>query len=183
MGPRSDRDGVRGSQPRLEVDGLHVSAETSRRMACDASTLVMRHAPDGRVLDVGRKTRTISPAIRRALTARDRHCQFSGCAARHCDAHHVRHWADGGTTRLDNLVLLCRHHHRAVHEKGFTLQVDTNGEARFFRPDGRLLPAVPPQPQWHGERLDEDWAISVLWEPRTQEQQPPNTSAETSRVH
>jgi hypothetical protein len=71
-----------------DADGAYVSAETSRRIACDASTVVMRHAPDGTVLDVGRKRRTIPPAIRRALTARDRHCQFPGCTARHCDAHH-----------------------------------------------------------------------------------------------
>ncbi|MPZ17200.1 MAG: DUF222 domain-containing protein [Luteitalea sp.] len=74
------------------VDGTHVSSETSRRMACDASTVVMRHGPDGTVLDVGRKRRSISPAIRRALAARDRHCQFPGCTARHCDAHHLHHW-------------------------------------------------------------------------------------------
>ena len=82
-------------------DGVRVSAGTSRRIACDASTVVMRHDRDGRVLDVGRKTRTIPPAIRRALTARDRRCRFPGCGSRHCDAHHVRHWADGGATRRD----------------------------------------------------------------------------------
>jgi len=95
------------------------SARPSRRIACDAAVVVMRHAPDGTPLDVGRKTRTIPPAIRRALAARDRQCRFPGCSAKHCDAHHVRHWADGGTTCLDNLVLLCRRHHRAVHEEGF----------------------------------------------------------------
>ncbi len=89
-------------------DGLRVSAETSRRVACDAALVVMPHAPDGAILDVGRKTRTIPPALRRALQARDRQCRFPGCHARRCDAHHVRHWADGGATRLDNLVLLCR---------------------------------------------------------------------------
>ena len=89
-------------------DGVHVSAGTSRRLACDASTVVMRHGPGGEVLDVGRKTRTIPAAIRRALQARDRRCRFPGCHSRHCDAHHLRHWADGGATRLDNLVLLCR---------------------------------------------------------------------------
>ena len=104
-----------------DADGLHVPAETARRMACDASTVVMCHARDGTALDVGRKTRTISPAIRRALTARDRRCRFPGCSYRHCDAHHVRHWAAGGATRLDNLVLLCRRHHRSVHEEGFKI--------------------------------------------------------------
>jgi len=83
-----------------------------------AAVVVMRHAADGSVLDVGRKTRTIPPAMRRALAARDSRCGLPGCGARQCVAHHVRHWADGGETRLDNLVLLCRRHHRAVHEGG-----------------------------------------------------------------
>lgn len=74
-------------------DGSYVSAETSRRLACDAATVRMRHGRDGRVLDVSRKTRAVSPALRRALTARDRRCRFPGCTARHRDAHHVRHWA------------------------------------------------------------------------------------------
>ena len=143
---------------------------------------------------MGRKRRTISPALRRALTTRDPECRFPGCPARHCDAHHVRHWAAGGVTRLDNLVRLCRRHHRAVHEGGFTVTLDPDGTARFCRPDGRPLPAAPPaprwegpplapilarlnaagitigaetgRPHWHGERLDEVWAIDVLWRPR-----------------
>ena len=171
-------------------DGLHVHAETSRRIACDASRVVMRHGPDGAVLDVGRKTRTIPPAIRRALAARGHTCRFPGCNCRHCDAHHVRHWAAGGATRLDNLLLLCRRHHRAVHEEGFTVELLDNGDARFFGPDGRPLPEAPPAPRWagaaleptdahltaagitidgdtatpdwYGERLDLPWAIQVL---------------------
>ena len=190
---KSERDGT-GQSALEDADGLRVSAETSRRVACDAATVVMRHGSDGRVLDVGRRTRTISPAIRRALTARDRWCRFPGCQVRHCDAHHVRHWADGGVTTLDNLVLLCRRHHRAVHEEGFTVTLRDGGEAHFFRPDGRPLPAAPPAPRWagaplapilshleatgiaigahtatphwHGEPLDEAWAIDVLWRPR-----------------
>ena len=171
-------------------DGIGVPAGTSRRLACDASRVVMRHARDGTVLDVGRKTRTIPPAIRRALTARDRRCRFPGCDARHCDAHHVRHWADGGATRLDNLVLVCRRHHRALHEEGFTVELGHTGEACFFWPDGRVLPDAPAAstwagrplastdarlqaahltidphtatPDWYGERLDLHWAIRVL---------------------
>ncbi|MPZ21138.1 MAG: DUF222 domain-containing protein [Luteitalea sp.] len=131
-----------------DVDGTRVSAETSRRIACDAATVVMRHAPDGSVLDVGRKRRTIPPAIRRALAARDRHCQFPGCLARHCDAHHLHHWATGGETRLTNLALLCRRHHRAVHEEGFTLTRGPDGSVHVYRPDGRPLPAAPPAPRW-----------------------------------
>ena len=91
-----------------DADGLRVSAETSRRLACDAALVVMRHAQDAAVLDVGRRTRTVPPALRRALEARDRRCRFPGCQERRCDSHHVEHWADGGATKLSNLVRLCR---------------------------------------------------------------------------
>jgi hypothetical protein len=123
---------------------VYVSAETSERIACDASVVVMRHGPDLSVLDVGRKTRTIPPAIRRALAARDTRCQFPGCSARRCDAHHIMHWADGGPTRLDNLVLLCRRHHRAVHEGGLGITRAVDGVLAFLSPGGQALPVVPP---------------------------------------
>ena len=141
----------------LEVDdgALHVSAETSRRIACDASIVRMTHAADGTVLDVGRKTRSIPPAIRRALEARDQRCRFPGCASRWCDAHHVVHWADGGPTSLDNLLLLCRRHHRAIHEGGFAVWPDADGGFTFVRPDGTPIqeaPPLPPQPAGtHGD--------------------------------
>jgi hypothetical protein len=125
-----------------------VSAETSQRMACDASVVVMHHDPDGSVLDVGRKTRTIPAAIRRALDARDRRCQFPGCTARRCDGHHIRHWARGGSTRLNNLVLLCRRHHRAVHEDGFGVVRGLDGSFSFYRPDGTPLDVAPRPPRW-----------------------------------
>jgi hypothetical protein len=131
----------------LDEGATNVSAETSRRMACDASLVVMRHAPDGAVLDVGRRTRTIPPAIRRALVARDRRCQFPGCTARRCDGHHIRHWADGGPTRLNNLTLLCRRHHRAVHEEGFAVVRVDNGELEFYRPDGTSVETAPTMPR------------------------------------
>ncbi|HLX09366.1 MAG TPA: DUF222 domain-containing protein [Thermoanaerobaculia bacterium] len=128
------------------ADGSHVSAETSRRLACDSARVVMRHAADGRVLDVGRRTRAISPGLRRALEHRDGGCRFPGCGLRLCDAHHVEPWADGGATSLANTLLLCRRHHRAVHEEGFSMALAPNGEARFYRPDGRPLPAAPALP-------------------------------------
>ncbi|MPY89123.1 MAG: DUF222 domain-containing protein [Luteitalea sp.] len=143
-----------------DADGACVSAETSRRIACDASTVVMRHASDGTVLDVGRKRRTIPPAIRRALAARDHRCRFPGCTARHCDAHHVHHWADGGPTRLENLVLLCKRHHRAVHEEGFTITRSADGTVGVCRPDGRQLPPAPTAPRWdtHGDEVQDPLA-------------------------
>ncbi|HEY6320617.1 MAG TPA: DUF222 domain-containing protein [Thermoanaerobaculia bacterium] len=125
------------------ADGSHVSAETSRRLACDSARVVMQHAADGRVLDIGRRTRAISPALRRALEHRDGGCRFPGCGGRFCDAHHVEPWADGGATSLANTVLLCRRHHRAVHEEGFSMELASDGEARFYRPDGRPLPEAP----------------------------------------
>ena len=184
-----------GSQTVLdEAGGIHGSAETARRLACDAATVTMRHGPGGEILDVGRRTRTISPALRRALAARDRRCRFPGCGNRRCDAHHIEHWADGGRTALDNLVLLCRRHHRAVHEEGFRVTIDRTGGVRFAHPDGRPLveapsppawtgPALQPTddglaaagieidadtatPSWGGERLDLDYAMRVLWRPR-----------------
>ncbi len=167
----------------LEVDhgALYVSAETSQRLACDASLVHMRHDADGAVLDVGRKTRTIPPSIRRALAARDTGCRFPGCTARRCDAHHVHHWADGGATRLDNLVLLCRRHHRALHEGGFAVIRGHDGVLTFLRPDGaplQVAPAAPSAlpalqdatprvtgkpPTWDGTRFDLPWAIDVLY--------------------
>jgi hypothetical protein len=119
--------------PFLE-DGINVSAETSRRLACDSSLVVMLHEGDGTVLDVGRRTRTVPLALRRALAHRDRGCRFPGCGLTLCDHHHLRHWDDGGESTLDNLVRLCRRHHRAVHEEGFTVERTAGGELRFFRP-------------------------------------------------
>jgi 5-methylcytosine-specific restriction endonuclease McrA len=171
-------------------DGAHVSAETSRRLACDASRVVMQHGRDGRVVEVGARTRTIPPALRRALQHRDRGCRFPGCGVRFGQGHHIRHWAEGGPTTLSNLALLCRRHHRAVHEEGYQLARQLDGALRFRRPDGRLLPEVPPPPEvpadpvevlrarhdaeglrlhartampgWQGERLDVGWAIDAL---------------------
>jgi len=105
-------------------------------VACDAGLVELRHGRDGSVLDVGRRRRTILPALQRALEARDRGCRFPGCGLSFAEGHHVRHWADGGETKLSNLVLLCRHHHRLVHEEGW--KVDWCGEGRpvFWDPRG-----------------------------------------------
>jgi hypothetical protein len=171
-------------------DGVHVSAETSRRLACDASRVVMHHGRDGRVVEVAARNRTIPPALRRALHHRDRGCRFPGCGVRFGQGHHIRHWAQGGPTTLSNLAMLCRRHHRAVHEEGYQLTRQPDGELLFRRPDGLVLPDVPPPPKvpdepakvlralneaeglalhartampgWLGERLDVGYAIDVL---------------------
>src|ERR671918_1294 len=171
-------------------DGVHVPAETSRRLACDASRVVMHHGRDGRVVEVAARTRTIPPALRRALQHRDQGCRFPGCGLPFGQGHHIRHWAQGGPTTLSNLAMLCRRHHRAVHEEGFTLDRQPDGELGFCRPDGRQISEVPPPPRvpddpvevlraqhemeglhlhahtatpgWLGEPLDVGWAIDVL---------------------
>ena len=128
-------------------DRARVSAETSQRLGCDASRVVMKHDVDGRIFEVGAKTRTVPPALRRALLHRDRSCRFPGCHGRFCQAHHIRHWANRGPTTLWNLVLLCRRHHRAVHEEGYQVDRQPDGELRFRRPDGRVIPNVPRPPE------------------------------------
>jgi hypothetical protein len=136
-------DGDAPGQSVLE-DGARVSAETSQRLACDASRVVMRHDAEGRITEVGARTRTIPPAIRRALHHRDRGCRFPGCNVRVGQGHHIRHWAHGGPTTLSNLAMLCRRHHRAVHEEGYQLERRPDGELCFRRPNGDVLPDVPP---------------------------------------
>jgi 5-methylcytosine-specific restriction endonuclease McrA len=171
-------------------DGARVPAGTSQRLACDASRVVMRHGRDGRVVEVDARTRTIPPALRQALHHRDRTCRFPGCGVRVGQGHHIRHWAQGGPTTLSNLALLCRRHHRAVHEEGYQVDRQADGELRFRSPNGQLLLEVPPAPEvrghavqvlrarhdadglrlhadtatsgWLGEPLDVGYAIDVL---------------------
>ena len=96
-------------------EGPTLAVETVRRLGCDTSTIRILEDENGEPLDVGRKTRRVPAAIRRALRARDTGCCFPGCTFKHyLDAHHIEHWIDGGETRLDNLLSLCRWHHRAV---------------------------------------------------------------------
>lgn len=139
-----------GATCRLEHGpGLTVAA--ARRLACDAAIIawVSSATNPGAPLRLGRKTRKISRALRRALRLRDTGCQFPGCPRRRfLDAHHVAHWADGGATDLTNLVLLCARHHRAVHEDGFTLDPvpERPGHWTFRRPDGTPIPAAPEPP-------------------------------------
>ena len=138
-----EKDGEGG---RSELDGVRVSAETSRRMACDASLVSMLHR-GGKVVSVGRKMRTIPPHLRRALEERDRGCRYPGCGGRFTEAHHVRHWADGGETSLANTVLLCRRHHRLVHEGRVRMALDRQGQAVFFARSGGMVASAPSLPE------------------------------------
>ena len=165
---------------RCEIEsGPSIAAETARRLACDASVVTIVEDENGTPLDVGRKTRSVPPALRRALRSRDRGCRFPGCNHTHyVDAHHIEHWADGGGTSLTNLVMLCRFHHRKLHEGGFSIQTLDDGALRFLRPDGRTVetgrcsPAVGALEcrvasdaaitRWRGERIDYGLAVGVL---------------------
>lgn len=127
-------------------DGPSLSAETARRLACDATLIAVIENEEGEPLSVGRKTRAISPALRRALQVRDRGCRFPGCPnTRYVDAHHIRHWAHGGETKPSNLVSLCRFHHRQVHEGRVALEVLDDGALRFCKPDGETFESVAPE--------------------------------------
>jgi hypothetical protein len=126
-------------------DGPGVSAETCRRHACDCSLVHIIEDEDGTPLDIGRKTRTIPPSIRRALNSRDKGCRFPGCCNKNfVDGHHIKHWANGGETKLSNLVSLCRFHHRLVHEGGVDVAVLDDGAIRFVKPGGQSFDTVIP---------------------------------------
>ncbi len=208
---RGDRDTDAGETPAfpgvvngawLGTSHVPVSAETARRIACDAGRVSMAHR-NGQVLSVGRKTRTIPPPIRRALEFRDRGCRFPGCTSKHCDAHHIVHWADGGETKLSNLVLLCRRHHRLLHEGGISVKMNEKGAVQFLHPRGRPLeqsPAPPPvglhaardlvehlenagilitgkesMPAWDGRPMNLPYVMECLWRP------PPHLEAAVAR--
>ena len=198
------RDGVAG---RCELEGgPSMSAEAARRLACDASIVVIVEDANGQPLDVGRKTRSIPPAMRRALLSRDRGCRFPGCSnTRYVDGHHIHHWARGGETKLANLVSLCRFHHRQVHEGRVGVQILDDGALRFVRPDGGCFETLVPghsapladwthlivahhelgisidqdtaSTRWRGEAIDYGLAVDVLLSRRRRAQR---VSAETS---
>jgi hypothetical protein len=169
--------------------GPALAPETARRLGCDASVVRILER-DGRPLSIGRKTRALSPALRRALRSRDRTCRFPGCGQhRFLHAHHIRHWAQGGRTDLSNLIQLCTHHHRLVHEGGYSVERREGGAVRFRRPDGQAVPAAPGSPEGeatalprlhkaagvtvddltcvpcvHSQRMDLHWIVDLLAE-------------------
>jgi len=128
-------------------DGPVLAPETARRLGCDAD-VVAQVEREGVPVTLGRRRRTVPPALRRLLEARDeRTCCFPGCERRtRLQAHHLEHWAHGGETSLDNLVLLCWHHHRLVHEGGHTIESDEAGGLRFRHPRGLVTMSSPPRP-------------------------------------
>ena len=158
-----DADTLAEREPgRCELeDGPSMAAETARRLACDASIVRIVEDARGNPLDVGRKTRSIPPALRRALNSRDQGCCFPGCSqVRYVDGHHIRHWAEGGETKLANLVSLCRFHHRQVHEGGLRVERLDDGAWRFSRIVGGLTQAFDSVARGQTAPLG-DWRVLV----------------------
>jgi Domain of unknown function (DUF222)/HNH endonuclease len=184
-----------GLDGRCELErGPTLPVETARRLSCDASLVSMVENESGEPLSVGRKTRTIPPALRRALNTRDEGCRFPGCTYhRYVDAHHVKHWADGGETKLSNLIILCRAHHRMVHRGEIVIKAGASGGWEYFNAEGRPYHngyrQDPPAHEWHeirrvneengiylnprtavthwlGERMDYDMALFCLFNQR-----------------
>jgi hypothetical protein len=186
------RDALHDGRCELE-DHASIAPDSARRVLCDADVLRVAEDPNGTPMDVGRKTRVIPTPLRRALELRDTQCQYPGCTnARFVDAHHIEHWVGGGQTSLANLVLLCRRHHRFVHEHGYAIEKN-EASFEFVRPDGRPVLRAPQLLQkdadrgcaelvrgnlseeveidpstadshWGGESLDYDWVLRRLFE-------------------
>lgn len=117
-------------QEGANLDGRWLPPDAARRLACDTSFRVVKEDEYGNVLDIGRRSRVISIAMSRALSIRDGGCQFPGCCeTRYVDGHHIKHWADGGETKLDNLVTLCRYHHRELHKGNYFLCVKPESDS------------------------------------------------------
>jgi hypothetical protein len=178
-----DEDALAGGGGGCELDdGPALSAETARRLSCDASVVRLSERK-GKPLSAGRKARSVPPGLRRALRRRDQGCRFPGCERRRfVDAHHIEHWARGGETSLDNLVLLCRRHHRLVHEGGYGVERLPRGRLRFLDPAGAPVPVAPRPPpgslvallarhreidastycSGYGDRMDLDLTVSAM---------------------
>ncbi len=162
-------------------DGPAISVTTAQMLACTATLSWMLHDHDGTLLDVGRRRRRPTAALRRAARERDKcRCRFPGCESRRVDLHHIQYWSNGGRTKLTNLVSLCKAHHMLVHERGYLIASAPGGAFTFYRPGGAVIPSSPALPDadgpiggchdaditpgtivpaWYGERLDLDYAI------------------------
>jgi 5-methylcytosine-specific restriction endonuclease McrA len=128
-------------------DGPAISPAAAAALACRTSVTWMLHDHDGSLIDVGRRHRRATPALRRAVRERDKgRCRFPGCNSRRTDIHHIIPWARGGTTTLANLMSLCEAHHVIVHALGYRIRPGADGEFLFTRPDGRHVPNAPGLP-------------------------------------
>ena len=128
-------------------DGPIVAGQAALRMACDCNAELVVDGPDGVPIGVGRRSRQVPGWLWRGLKHRDQSCRFPGCVRRRCvHAHHIKHWLDGGPTDKQNLVLLCWHHHRLVHEGGWSVKGDPDRWLDFVNPRGEILTSLPPPP-------------------------------------
>src|SRR6185436_4320467 len=141
--PKSSLGGEAGDPLEVgEMSGAFVSREAVRRLSCDAGIVEVVEDDRGAPLSVGRKRRTISGGLKRALYQRDATCTFPGCANRaFLEGHHIKHWADGGETSLLNTTLVCTAHHRFVHEYGYTIEMTEDQRPEFRDPQGRVVRA------------------------------------------
>jgi 5-methylcytosine-specific restriction endonuclease McrA len=167
-------------------DGHAISISTAQMLTCTAALSWMLHDRDGTILDLGRRRRRPTSALRRAARERDHcRCRYPGCESRRTDLHHIQYWANGGRTSLDNLVNLCKRHHTLIHDRGYLIAAGPGGTFTFYQPGGTVLPAspaLPPTgnqsiedchdaditpdtiiPAWYGERLNLDDAIYVCF--------------------
>ena len=166
-------------------DGPAISVAVAQTTACSSALSWMLHDSAGQLLNLGRRRRRPNAALRRAARERDKcRCRFPGCESRRVDLHHIQYWSNGGHTKLDNLVSLCKYHHILVHERGYLIAAARDGTFAFYRPDGTASPASPALPKvagaiedchdagitpdtiippWYGERLDLDHAIYVCF--------------------
>jgi hypothetical protein len=130
-----------------EFGETFISRAAARRLSCDAGVVEVIEDEHGAALSVGRKRRTIAGSLKRALHKRDKTCTYPGCTNRiFLEGHHIKHWADGGETSLSNGLLLCSHHHRFVHEYGYTIELGPDQRPQFRDPRGRVVPSVPASP-------------------------------------
>lgn len=191
--------GEPGGDCHLE-QGVAIAGSTAERIACDCAVVPLIEDGKGNPLWIGRRSRVISPGMRRALTARDKGCRFPGCpGSRWLEGHHSKHWSRGGKTDMENVVSLCRFHHRLVHSCGYSVK-PVNSGFEFYRPDGALIPATHSPPDqmgsihsqnfkhgavvaddaiksgWDGERMNLGYVIDIIClteEGRTSPQLPP----------
>ncbi|MGW6934459.1 DUF222 domain-containing protein [Lentzea sp. NPDC054927] len=141
-----DHDKLRTGIGTARLDnGEHIPMNQVRKIACEAGIIPMLLGSRSQIHDVGRKTRTINAGLRRMLVARDGGCAFPGCTRppKHCEAHHIRHWSNGGETNLNNLTLLCRRHHDLVHHSDW--QIHMAAGLPVFRPPSFIDPHRTPQ--------------------------------------
>jgi hypothetical protein len=190
-----------GRDGRCELEhGPTLPIETARRLSCDASIVPIVENENDEPLSVGRKTRIIPPAMRRALSSRDEGCRFPGCTFhKYVDAHHIKHWADGGATKLSNLITLCRAHHRMVHKGEIVIKEFANGGWQFLNAEGRpyhnqprtnspiydgdeiygvneqngiYIDSQTAVTRWRGEKMDYDMALFCLFNQRDRHREP-----------